>query len=52
MSLSRRLFSIFIYLGLLVGAVLFVKETVEEFIKSATSYTEEQKAVTLHDLPP
>ena len=51
MSLSRRLFGIFIYLGLLVGAVLFVKETVEEFIKSATSYTEEQKAVTLHDLP-
>ena len=48
---SHRLFGIVLYLGLLGGGVLFVKQTVIEFMKGATSYTEENKQVTLHDLP-
>ena len=48
---SHGLFGIVLYLGLLGGGVLFVKQTVIEFMKGATSYTEENKQVTLHDLP-
>ena len=48
---SHRLFGIVLYLGLLGGGVLFVKQTVIEFMKGATSYTEENKQVTLQDLP-
>ena len=51
MSVRRQLLCIFVYVGLLGGAVIFVKQTVEEYIKAATSYTEEHKAVSLHDLP-
>ena len=51
MSLGRQLLGIYLYLSLLVGAVLFVIGTVEDYIKSATSYTEEKEAITLHDLP-
>ena len=47
---SHRLFGIVLYLGLLGGGVLFVKQTVIEFMKGATSYTEETEQVTLQDL--
>ena len=51
LSGSHRLFGIVLYLGLLGGGVIFVKQTVIEFIKGATFYTVENKQVTLHDLP-
>ena len=51
MTVSRKILGIILYLSLLGSAVIFVEQTVEEFIKGATSYTEEHKAVSLHDLP-
>ena len=44
-------FGIFLYVVLLSGAVVFVHQTVEEFMKHSTTYSEKQELITLNDLP-
>ena len=51
MTVRRKILGIILYFSLLGSAVIFVEQTVEEFIKGATSYTEELKTASLHDLP-
>ena len=51
MTVSRKILGIILYFSLLGSAVIFVEQTVEEFINGATSYTEELKTASLHDLP-
>ena len=47
-----RILEIFLYLGLLGAAVVFVKQTVCEYVlKGETSFTHKHEAVTFDDIP-
>ena len=46
-----RILEIFLYLGLLGAAVVFVKQTVSEYLKGETSFTHKHEEVTLDDIP-
>ena len=47
----RKPFEVLLYIGLLIGAIIFVKQKIEEYSNGATSYTVTQEPQSLSDLP-
>ena len=47
----RRLFEVILYLGLITGGLLSVRETIDEYNRKSSSYTETQEPTTLSDIP-
>ena len=47
----RKTFDVLLYIGLLIGAIIFVKQTIEEYSHGNTSYTITQEPISLSDLP-
>ena len=51
MSTNAVLIEAIIYIGLLVGAIFFVKQSFSEFMEGTTSYSVSHESITLHDIP-
>ena len=47
----RKPLEVILYLGLLMGAVIFVQQTIEEYRDGATSFIVTQEPISLSDLP-
>ena len=47
----RKPFEVLLYIGLLISAIIFVMQTIEEYRNGATSYTVTQEQISLNDLP-
>ena len=48
---GRKILETLLYLGFGAAASVFLKETVEDFLDGAATFTEEKQPLTLHDLP-
>ena len=51
MMVTKKAFEVLLYISLSVGAILFVKQTIEEFLEGSTMYTTSQEPLRLYDLP-
>ena len=47
----KKAFVVLLHLSLLVGAIFFVKNTIEEFLEGNTMYITTQEPLTSNDLP-
>ena len=47
----KRTVNVLLYLGLLLGGLVFAKQAFEDYISSGTRYMESMKALTIEDMP-
>ena len=47
----KGIFEVLLYLGLLFGSIAFVWQSIEDYTKGATSYTEAHEPLSFKDLP-